>query len=170
MGLWYWVLGLAILLCDISSKYWIQNTLPLMNYFSSYPYGGIGIFENFLGIQFSITHLTNKGAAWGTLGEYQFPLLLFRMLLIGAMLSYLIRVSTYKGNFVPLMLITFGAIGNVIDYFLYGHVIDMLYFVLWGYNFPVFNIADSAVTIGIGWLILHSLFLEKYDQEKQVPE
>lgn len=157
MNFGLWMLALSLLGADILSKYWTQKFLPLMHNFSSYPYGGIGIFENFLGVQFSITHLTNKGAAWGTLGHYQFPLLLFRILLICALLLYLKSINRQQKNFLPFMLITVGAIGNVLDYFLYGHVIDMFYFALGGYSFPVFNIADSAVTIGIGWQLLLSL-------------
>lgn len=147
--------GVVILLADILSKYWVHHNIPLMtNGHLQYPYGGIGVFKDFLGIEFSISHLTNRGAAWGTLGDYQTYLLIVRILLIIGMIVYLARFNKHKAWAFPITIIIAGAIGNVLDYFIYGHVVDMLHFVLWGYDFPVFNIADSAVSIGITWLIL----------------
>lgn len=152
------ILAVVLLGIDAASKYWVDQTLPVMSSaFSEYPYGGIGIFKNFLGIEFSITHLTNRGAAWGTLGDYQLPLQIFRIFLIAVLIIYVTKFNKAQYNRLALCLIITGAIGNVIDYFVYGHVVDMLHFVLWGYDFPVFNVADSAVTIGIGMLVVASL-------------
>lgn len=123
-----------------------------------YPYGGIGVFKNFLGIEFSIAHQTNRGAAWGVLTDFQLPLLYLRMALIVTLMVYALWINSNKHWSVPLALIIAGAIGNVCDYFIYGHVIDMLHFILWGYDFPVFNIADSAIFIGISWILLISCF------------
>jgi len=61
----------------------------------------------------------------------------------------------------PFALILTGAVGNVLDYFVYGHVIDMLHFVLWTYDFPVFNIADSLITLGVAGLMGATLLLEE---------
>jgi signal peptidase II len=47
------------------------------------------------------------------------------------------------------MLIIAGGIGNILDYFIYGHVVDMFHFILWGYSFPVFNVADASIFMGI---------------------
>jgi signal peptidase II len=41
----------------------------------------------------------------------------------------------------------------VLDYLLYGHVIDFFHFVFWGYSFPIFNCADSYITLGVLGLI-----------------
>ncbi|MBU6446833.1 MAG: signal peptidase II, partial [Verrucomicrobia bacterium] len=54
----------------------------------------------------------------------------------------------------PIWLVVTGAIGNVLDYCLYGHVIDFIHFTFWGYSFPIFNVADSCITIGILTLLL----------------
>lgn len=150
-----------VLLVDIVSKFLTNAHLPLMgSAFPSYPYGGIPIFSNFLGIEFSISHLTNRGAAWGVLGEYQDLLLIARIILIAGMLAYLFFINKDLSLRFPLALVITGAIGNVIDYFIYGHVVDMLHFVLWGFDFPVFNVADCAVTIGICWLVIASSYQE----------
>ncbi|CDZ79999.1 Lipoprotein signal peptidase [Candidatus Rubidus massiliensis] len=129
--------------------------------FPFYPYGGIAIFKNFLGIEFSISHATNKGAAWGLFANFQQLLLYFRIVLIAGLIAYIIEFNKKVNNTVPLSIIAAGAVGNVIDYFLYGHVVDMFHFILWGYDFPVFNIADSCIFIGICWLIVNSWIEEK---------
>lgn len=152
------MVGLLVLCLDILSKYFVHATLPMMGEsLPIYPYGGIPLFQNFLGIEFSITHITNRGAAWGTLGGYQDYLLVARVLLIGAMIVYLTRLKGRPVMQLFLSLVICGALGNVIDYFVYGHVVDMFNFVLWGYPFPVFNVADSAVCVGIFGLIVMSI-------------
>lgn len=150
-------LALLVLGADIVTKYLTQAYLPVMQRdWLWYPYGGIGIFKNFLGIEFSLSHQINHGAAWGILKQYQMPLLYARIALISALLVYVLFLNKNSTLNIPLGLIIGGAIGNVIDYFLYGHVIDMIHFVLWGYDFPVFNVADSAICIGIFWMIIAS--------------
>lgn len=151
------LLAMVILMIDQLTKWWVAHHLPLMTQvFYLYPYGGIGVFKDFFGIEFSITHMTNTGAAWGFLGQYQLPLLIVRIGLITGIAAYLFFFNRYASWKFPLALILAGALGNVIDFFLYGHVIDMLHFVLWGYDFAVFNIADSAISLGIFFLVLLS--------------
>jgi signal peptidase II len=55
---------------------------------------------------------------------------------------------------IPIWLVLTGALGNALDYCLYGHVIDFLHFTFWGYSFPIFNIADSCIFLGVLMLIL----------------
>lgn len=123
---------------------------------SEYPYGGIPVFKDILGIEFSIVHHTNRGAAWGVLSEWQQPLLYLRIVLVIGLLLYVLFFNKRNEWEIPFALITAGAAGNVLDYFLYGHVIDMLHFNFWGYNYPVFNLADSAIFIGIAWILISS--------------
>ena len=134
-----------------------ERWIPLMGKDSWwYPYGGIGVFQDFFGIQFSIVHATNTGAAWSLLSEYQSYLVGLRIFLILALFVYMLIFNKNKAIVLPVTLIMAGALGNIMDYFVYGHVIDMIYFKFWGYSYPVFNVADSAVTIGIAWILLQS--------------
>lgn len=124
-----------------------------MNY--GYPYGGIGVFPDFYGIEFSLVHATNKGAAWGTFSEFGSLLLIARLFLIAFLIYYFLKHTSFYIR-LPLTLIIAGAMGNIIDIFLYGHVIDMFHFILFGYDYPVFNIADSAICIGIALYLIFS--------------
>lgn len=164
---WSFFTVLVVLALDIASKSLTQHFLPLVKpYHVWYPYGGVGIFQNFAGIEFSINHVINKGAAWGAFFDYQQELLYLRIFLIIGLFVYMLYYNTNIQARIPLALIFAGAIGNVIDYFLYGHVVDMLHFVLWGYDFPVFNIADSAIFVGICWLSVLALLEKKTSKAK----
>jgi signal peptidase II len=151
--------ALAVLFFDGISKLATFSYIPLMDYSSPfYPYGGIGIFKNMLGIEFSICYRSNAGAAWGMFAEHQILLMIFRIFLITGLFIYYFFYCEHKEWRWPLALVLAGAVGNVIDYFIYGHVVDMFHFVFWGYRYPVFNIADSAIFIGVWWIIILSLF------------
>jgi signal peptidase II len=162
------LLGLLVVGLDQLIKGWVVTHLPLMDSsFYWYPYGGIGIFKNFLGIEFSLNHITNTGAAWGVLGNYQLPLIILRLFLISGLALYLFRFNKNANWQLPLILITAGAISNVMDFFFYGHVIDMFHFVLGSYDFPVFNLADSAISIGIVWLFFLSWMSSGSDEQSK---
>lgn len=126
-----------------------------------YPYGGIAIFKDFFGVQFSIIHETNQGAAWGSFADYAPYLLVIRVGLIVILSVYLLFISKNPSIQFPLSLIIAGAIGNVLDILWYSHVIDMFYFKFGSYSYPVFNIADSVIFIGVFWLVIQSFFQKK---------
>lgn len=149
---------LCLLGLDFASKAYVYHHIPPMAWASSvYPYGGIAVFHNWHGIDFSINYVMNKGAAWGVFSSFQDHLLYIRLVIIGGLLTYLVvgKASLFKK--VALALVATGAIGNIIDYFVYGHVVDMFYFVFWSYSYPVFNVADSAIFSGICLLFLDAL-------------
>ncbi|MBI3236583.1 MAG: signal peptidase II [Chlamydiales bacterium] len=155
----YIAIALVIIALDGILKALIHLSIPLMGMASVvYPYGGIGILHNWHGIDFSITHVINRGAAWGAFSSFHDLLLYLRMAIIGGLLTYLWIAKTDPFRSFCLMLVAAGAIGNVIDHFLYGHVVDMFYFVFWGYSYPVFNLADASIFCGIAFLLLKSFF------------
>ena len=155
----YFAIALAIIALDGIVKALVHLCIPLMGMASPvYPFGGIGVLHNWHGIDFIITHVINKGAAWGALASFHELLLYLRVAIIGGLVTYLFVAKVDPFRSFCLMLVGAGAVGNVIDHFLYGHVVDMFYFVFWGYSYPVFNLADSAIFCGIALLLLKSLF------------
>jgi signal peptidase II len=150
--------GALLLGIDALSKWFIHTYMPLMVQSTPvYPYGGISIAPSFLGIEISLVHATNKGAVSGILADYQMPLLLLRCALILGLIVYMVVKRPPRPMRIPLMMVLAGAIGNVIDVVLYGHVVDMVFFRFWGWPYPIFNFADSLICIGVVWLIILSM-------------
>lgn len=160
--------ALFVFIADQLSKYWVQEHIPLVHSFFLYPYGGIPLFENFFGTEGSLVHAINYGAAWSLLADFQRPLFFFRIFFILGFLFYLFFYNQRKEWVVPSAILIAGAAGNVCDYFLYGHVIDMIHLVFWGYHYPVFNLADSAIFIGVTLLVFFSWRRERFHQSEQV--
>ncbi len=143
---------------DALSKYLIHLNIPPSYSSAFFPYGGIGVFRGWMGVDFSIVHVINRGGAWGMLASKHDYLLLMRIVIITALIIYLFAFNRIRGRMIPFAMIIGGALGNVIDCFVYQHVIDMFYFNLWGYSFPVFNIADAAISLGVAFIFIHTLF------------
>lgn len=152
------LIGVVLLGMDFASKAYVHAHIPFLGLSSPYfPYGGIGVFQGALGgIDFSINHVINTGAAWGAFSRFQHFLIFFRIAILTFLLSYLIFINRETKRRLPLLLVIAGAIGNVIDHFYYGHVVDFFFFKFWGYAYPLFNVADSAIFCGIAALILQS--------------
>jgi signal peptidase II len=148
------LLAISIFLFDALLKMYVHCFVTPMN-FSYFPYGGVGIFHEF-GVEFVITHVINKGAMWGLFANYQSLLVSIRIFIIAALGYYLYirQMSDYRR--VCLVMILAGAVGNVFDCIIYGHVIDMFCFIFWGYIYPVFNIADAAIFCGILMMLLET--------------
>lgn len=152
----------SIISLDLISKCLTNSFLPLMQRrMIPYPYGGMGIFENFFGISFSLNHQINTGAAWGLFPDSHQLLLYIRLSIIGVLSIYLLLFNKNLRSQIPFVFIISGAMGNVLDSLFYGHVIDFLFFQFWGYDFPVFNLADSFIFLGVIWLCLLNLKGEK---------
>lgn len=155
------LIGVLILWVDYASKAYVHSHVPYYGAGTShFPYGGVAVFQGlFGGIDFSINLVLNKGAAWGMLSQYQDLLLYFRIVLILGLIIYVAFFNRVSARAYFLTLVIAGALGNVIDYFKYGVVIDFFHFKFWGYSYPLFNVADMAISIGIILLLLHTLFL-----------
>lgn len=128
----------------------IQWVPPIYSGEYIYPYGGIGIFSDFLGgVSFSLNYVVNTGAAWGIFADHSGLLFTLRTAIIFGLIIYLLLFQRGSTPKFPLWLVVTGAMGNAIDYVLYRHVIDFFHFVFWGYSFPIFNFADSYITLGV---------------------
>ncbi len=141
---------------DIGSKIAALSYIPsMLPKLFGYPYGGISIFEG-LGITFSLNTIVNTGAAWGVFQGHSGLLFFLRMAIVIGLISYLLFFNRGRTPSFPLWLIVTGAIGNGLDYLAYGYVIDFFHFCFWGTSFPIFNLADCYITIGVIFLFLIS--------------
>jgi len=111
----------------------------------AFPFGGFALLE-WSGLTFSLNTVVNTGIACGLLPGWPTLLLALRLIIIAALFFWLFRRPTQ--SVLPLWLIAAGAIGNVVDMIQYGYVIDFLHFRFFGWSFPIFNLADSLITIG----------------------
>lgn len=144
-----WLVALCLILfgLDFVSKNFAVHYLPLIHWSEGYPFHGVGIFD--LGkVTFSLNFVTNTGAAWGLFANQAGWLFLIRLGVILGLVFFLTVFNKGKIPAFPLWLIVTGALGNALDYGLYGHVIDFFHFTFWGSSFPVFNFADSYITLG----------------------
>ena len=150
---------LILLGADVAVKILSLHFVPSMApKFFGYPYGGIPIFTCG-GITFSLNTIVNSGAAWGVFQGHPGLLFMVRAAIVAGLISYLLFFNRGKSPTVslwPLWLVVVGAIGNGIDYLVYGHVIDFFHFCFWGTSFPIFNLADCYITIGVLSLLLFS--------------
>lgn len=151
------MVGMFLLFVDFYTKAYVYHIMPTMDYVSSIAlpiYKKVTVFENFFGIDFFLNLTMNRGAAWGMFSNFQLPLEVVRICVVFALLIFLFFFSADRKKDIPFLFIIVGAIGNIIDYFLYGSVVDFFHFNLWGYNFPVFNIADILITCGVASLFI----------------
>ena len=161
------LLGIILILIDAATKWYVHLNIPKMSWLHPvYPYGGIGIFKDFFGISFSINYVQNPGAAWGAFASYSDYLFYFRIVIVVSLIVYLILSCPPFKKAVGICLILTGAIGNIIDHIVYGYVVDMFYFTSGLYSFPVFNVADSLITVGIFWVLFDSFFSHKNEEKK----
>jgi signal peptidase II len=153
----FFALTVIALVLDQLSKVIVRHDIPL---------GGRVEFIPGL-IHFS--HVQNRGAAWGIFAGQKLPLIIFTAVIIVVMLTSA-REVVRRGRLASAAfgLILGGAVGNLIDRITFGYVTDFLdtdTSVQFLRTFPVFNIADSALTIGVILMLLTMLF-----QRDPVPE
>ncbi|MGR3973705.1 MAG: signal peptidase II [Candidatus Rhabdochlamydia sp.] len=146
-----------IVVLDYISKRWVVNHLMVAAHTTaSFPFGGIDLFHC-LGIDGCIHYVCNHGAAWGWGSQFQIPLVLCRGVILAVLCQTFFTSSPQLRSSLPLACIIAGGVGNLLDYFLYGHVVDMIHLIFWGYSYPVFNLADTAIVLGvIGFIFFYN--------------
>lgn len=112
---------------------------------------------------FALSYVRNTGAAFGVLADVppgvRVPLFLGITLVAGAVLVSFVRQTPaeHRGTLVALGAVLGGAVGNLVCRLRYGEVIDFLDLHWRGIHWPAFNLADSAITVGVAVLLLSSL-------------
>ena len=145
------IIIIVILALDQISKYLIQLYLSLVG--SSLP-----VIGGFL----QLTNVHNTGAAWGMLEGFRW-LFIPMTLIVAAVLVYVIirfRKKLTLFSRITLALLFAGAVGNFIDRVALSYVRDFLDITPW-FSFPVFNVADSALSVGCVFLVIDALFLKE---------
>lgn len=132
------IFSIILIFIDQTIKYLVHN----------YIISDIVIINNF----FSITNLSNYGAAFGILSNNIYFLIFISLILIYFIISE-IKKNNNKGYIISLLMILSGALGNLIDRIFRGYVVDYLSFELFSISFPVFNFADMLITFGTIYLI-----------------
>ncbi len=140
---------------DQITKYWIVEKFKLGE---SLPI----IFD-----LFNFTYVQNKGAAFGLLAQanpiFRVPFFIVVPILALISIGYVFRKIADRDTklAVALSLVIAGAVGNLVDRLTLGYVVDFLDFHWkWAYHFPAFNVADSAICVGVGILMLDLLMAE----------
>ncbi len=105
---------------------------------------------------FRLTHVHNTGAGFSILTDQTTFLSAVSLIAVIALI-YLLRKEKDLLTRISYLMIIAGALGNLIDRFRLGYVVDFLDFVIFGYDFPVFNVADTFITVGCILLILINL-------------
>lgn len=117
------------------------------------PIGDIPIINGF----FHLTYVENRGAAFGFMEGARWFFIVLTIVITFVMILFYYKIPKEKGTKairISIIFIISGAIGNLIDRFFNGYVVDMFHFIFFGYEFPVFNFADILVVCGTTILIV----------------
>lgn len=124
----------------------------------------IKIIPNF----FSLFYLKNTGAAFSILEDNTVILVIISVIIIVILDRYIKTEKNFtRLSEISLGLIMGGIFGNLIDRIIHHGVIDYLSFKIFSYSFPVFNLADMAITIGVGLLLISMISDKKNERNKE---
>ena len=143
------VIAAVLVVLDQISKYLVVLYLPKEEQIRVIPY------------LFNFTYVENKGAAWGMMANSRWIFIIVSAIAVAVLAVLLLYFAKSKKVFVSsLVLIFAGGIGNMIDRIFNGYVVDFIQLDFFQ-KFPVFNVADSYVTVGGFMLIIYILFIDR---------
>ncbi|MDK6291388.1 MULTISPECIES: signal peptidase II [Aerococcus] len=149
--MFFYLLSIILVIIDQMIKAWTVNHIALNE--------TIPFIPNLL----SLHYLQNRGAAWGMLAGHMWLFIPITLLVSGLIIYYYhhdnVRHPLYVAS---LSLLLAGAVGNFIDRVRLGYVVDM--FKLEFIDFPVFNFADTCLSLGVIFFIIYLLFFESKEE------
>lgn len=154
----YFIILLALLGLDQLSKYLVLSHLEL--------YEVQPLIPGF----FNLVHVTNKGAAFSIFASVDSPLRHYFFVAVNSAAFLGLTIAAWKMSAQHLLyrvsfaMIAAGAVGNLIDRLRFGAVIDFLDFYAGSYHWPAFNVADSAICVGVVVLLAMNVIEMKKDK------
>ncbi|WP_319466743.1 signal peptidase II [uncultured Pseudodesulfovibrio sp.] len=150
--------AVVMIVIDQATKAWVSSAMDVWT--------GKSVIPGF----FNLVHVLNRGAAWGFLDSenisWQRPLFIGVALLALGFIGYMLKTTESSDSWMitGLGLIAGGAVGNLIDRVRLGVVVDFLDFYVGTYHWPAFNVADCALTVGAGCILI-SMFLNRHSMD-----
>ena len=161
MRAYHFLIALAVIVLDRISKILVMQNIPLHD-------NSISIIPGF----FRLTHVQNRGAAFGLFSESPSDWKVAILILFSLVALVVVAALLWKNSHamsttgLGLALILGGAVGNLWDRLFSRQVTDFLLFYLGQYQWPAFNVADSAIVMGAALLVAEILFSKTPEQEK----
>jgi len=157
---WAW-LSVAVIAVDQWTKYWVDGCMALYQSIDLVPF-------------FRLTYLRNQGAAFSLLagaGGWQRWFFIGLALVASALICYwLARLDRHqRREAAAWALVLGGALGNLIDRIVHGYVIDFLDVYYGQWHWPAFNVADSAITVGVAMLLIDAVQSHRSTHPDQAP-
>ncbi|MED1864309.1 signal peptidase II [Fictibacillus nanhaiensis] len=152
--MFYYLVALLVLMIDQVTKWLIVKNMELGQ--------SIPVIDQV----FYITSHRNRGAAFGILQDQRYFFIIITVIVVGAVIYYLQKHAHDTLLKTALALVLGGAVGNFIDRLLRGEVVDFLNVYIGSYDFPIFNVADSALVVGVGLIFIQS-FMESKKKEPE---
>jgi signal peptidase II len=160
MRSFHFLIALLVLLLDRVAKWIVARNIAL--------HDSIQVIPGF----FRLTHVQNRGAAFGLFADspsaWKIAVLVLFSIVALAIVSVLLWRNSHsmRTTGIGLALILGGAVGNLWDRLVSGRVVDFLLFYVGQYQWPAFNVADSAIVVGAGLLVVEILFTKSPAPEK----
>ena len=159
MRKYYFLIAVAVLALDRYTKWLISHRLTM--------HDSITVIPGF----FRIIHTENPGAAFGIFADSPSPWKIAMLILFSVVALVIVSVLLWKSSHamtstgVGLSLILGGALGNLWDRIVSRRVVDFLLFYIRHYQWPAFNVADSAIVVGACLLVLEILFTKSPSEQ-----
>ena len=147
-----YIIAFFFFIIDLLSKQLISHLLNVGD--------SIKVINNF----FYITYVRNTGAAWSILEDQRILLLIISVFVLFLINKTMNKETLNKLECFSYGMIIGGIIGNIFDRVFYSFVIDFIDFRLFGYNYPIFNLADTFIVVGIILMAIISFRKEYHER------